>query len=53
MLAKFKYIYGNSSLTYSVVKEDNDANDVEEIFFIKLKLQSLEDNKRRVNKDWT
>ena len=54
MLAKLKYIYENSTLTYNVVREDNDASDVEEIFFIKLKLQSLENNKRRVNiKDWT
>ena len=54
VLAKLIYIYGNSSWTYNVVREDNDASDVEEISFIKLKLQSLEDNKRRVNiKDWT
>lgn len=47
------YIYGKSSLTYNVVREDNDTSDVEEISFIKLKLQSLEDNKKRVNiKDW-
>ena len=49
VFAELKYIYGNSSLAYNVVREDSDASDVEEISFIKLKLQSLEDNKRRVN----
>lgn len=47
VFAKFKNIYGNSNLTYNVIREENDASDVEEISFIKLKLQSLDDEKKK------